>query len=1017
MIVTRQNRIPFSWVVMAMLPWALFYFQITVSGVNFFIIKRFIDNPASLTFVISLPGILFSIIPIGPFISFMSDRIWTRWGRRKIFVIMGFSGWSVVLFCYPLAPNIWFFIALTFVFALFGTLNAPLEALKQEIIPPPMRGRSAALWTWIVNILNVTFWMIVIGRLDEVVRFAGVSLSGDKILYWSAAAGLMIAVFIYFFGVHEVNPRSNITGQHFNLKTAWRALTMPELRYLYLLLFATSMLNAGLGAMGFLLYTEQWGYSLQEMGFNIAVGGVLNLVLIPIIGIFADKGSRMRIYLTCLGIILALNVAYFTYVTWILPDQRPSLFEIIFFGETTCIFGIIAGMVYYPLVYDYIQRNLLGTYFAGAGILGSIFGFITLNGLGLFLLGWANLFQPPAGEMVRVCVNGSRTRAEVEQILHSTPLKTPDGPVAELRQITARPWYADGIVNDAGTCFEIRLKDPVTETKRKRRDELKNETAGLEAKIKMDRSRGAPTQKLEEKLNAEQVEFKTLEETLAARAIAWRDEVVRVLGDQIMRPGTELLGTTTISAVVAVVPTTRKPDPKNLERFNRLLRLEDANAIDLQIVRREHGFGLSVGARIPTGSNAQVTLRDLRQHLLTLGAEVAPGLLVNDPVFEQIAIQPAVMMDLALVENPVKTFVSPITRGVNFVLSPFTEPPPPDFKLHSLARLLCKGDSISHARVDTLPDRHGLRIIAVAATNPAPDQVAWITGISAKARKEATDLRLTVPTPVVAKDAVPIKYNYMVSYIYVFFMVLCGFGLIAYFIRQEKRGKIHKLGAEEAHAEKNAAAKAEADHQAAVAAGQTPVSRAGVTYIPGYLLPKLLLTFVGLLVVTTAVRTAWPDFRLVLIGRRTEATAVAVIARKTGQPDIRLESESAIKAKCAAVAEAKDYKWIFYTEFAYETQDSKTVTFVRNLGCKLKPSIPLLDDNGLPTTVTIFADPQGRAMPVLPLEYSSWFAPGLVGCIGLCALFVGVMLSWTARRPIPLNEDPAISAAAEPAKD
>ena len=40
-----------------------------------------------LSFLFSLPGLLLMFIPLGPYISFMSDRIWTRWGRRKIFLI------------------------------------------------------------------------------------------------------------------------------------------------------------------------------------------------------------------------------------------------------------------------------------------------------------------------------------------------------------------------------------------------------------------------------------------------------------------------------------------------------------------------------------------------------------------------------------------------------------------------------------------------------------------------------------------------------------------------------------------------------------------------------------------------------------------------------------------------------------------------------------------------------------------------------------------------------------------
>ena len=112
MLVTRQNHIPFLWLIMLTLPWALFYFMIQVNGVNFFILNRLIENPAALTFFFSLPGLLMMFIPLGPYISFMSDRIWTRWGRRKIFLIINFTGTALVMFCYPLASSVWVFLAL-----------------------------------------------------------------------------------------------------------------------------------------------------------------------------------------------------------------------------------------------------------------------------------------------------------------------------------------------------------------------------------------------------------------------------------------------------------------------------------------------------------------------------------------------------------------------------------------------------------------------------------------------------------------------------------------------------------------------------------------------------------------------------------------------------------------------------------------------------------------------------------------------------------------------------------------
>ena len=55
-----------------------------------------------------------------------------------------------------------------------------------------------------------------------------------------------------------------------------------ELWPVYMLVVGAACLNfyAGLGPLSNLLYTEQWGYTKQEMGINVAVGGIINLFAI-----------------------------------------------------------------------------------------------------------------------------------------------------------------------------------------------------------------------------------------------------------------------------------------------------------------------------------------------------------------------------------------------------------------------------------------------------------------------------------------------------------------------------------------------------------------------------------------------------------------------------------------------------------------------------------------------------------------------------------------------------------------
>ena len=797
MFVTRQNHIPLPWLFMITIPWVVFYFMILTSGLSFLILNRLIDNPATLTFVVSLPGLIFTFVPFGGYINYMSDRIWTRWGRRKVFLIIWSAGSALVAFLYPLAPTITIFLGIMFLGAIFGLFGGPFEALKLEIVPSDMRGRSAAMGSWVSTAMNIAYYAAVIGCFNEVLPIWGQSVNGVTLIYWCVAAAAGILTFFYLFGIHEIKPTSTLTGEKFSFKKAWVSITMPQLRYLYVFIIATAMVNASLGSMGILLYINQWGYSMQEFGRNVAIGGFINLFLIPLVGLFADKGKnhRMAVWITCILIVKAFTLGTFLYYTCYLPDQRPTLVEIVFFSEITAVFGLLAGMIYYPLVYDYVPRNLMGTYCAGAGIVGSITSYCTINGLGLFLSCWGALFQPPAGEMMRVCLKQDRTQTQVSQLLRAAGLATPAGTKAAGRDISVQPWYANGIVSDHGVCYEIRLRDNDGEQKMKRRDALKTEVETLAATLTTNRNSGAIAGAMtqpEQKLAARRAEQAALDSELAMRIESWRREVLRGLGDQLMPEGSEILANTAASAVVLQVPVSHKPKAAAVDKINKLLRAGDPSAIGVTIVRREHDFALSAAALLPAGRDPQAAAQALGQQVVRMANQTTPGLAITPPAPATPVVKPAVITDFAVVEDPARNFVSPITRMVNALLARFTELPAPDQKLHSLAGSLSKGGRIGHARADALQSCHGVRIIAVAAEERPGDLATWTTQMREKVRADCASLKLTVLAPLIGKDVLPMKYNYMSGYLYTFALVAFGLGLVVYFLHKERTGAVRK---------------------------------------------------------------------------------------------------------------------------------------------------------------------------------------------------------------------------------
>ena len=357
MIVTAKSSIPTLWQWIVACTWGALRFKFMVMGAVFvFSLQKFIENPAAVTFILSLPTILSLVI--GPVCRFLSDRIWTRFGRRKPFAVPSMVGIGLSLLLMPVAPNFWWLVAAYCLYHIANDFGAgPTEILKQEIIPPPQRGRASALASWIGNLASLAFYGLALGRFEDVGFFAGFPVSGEQAIYWGIAAMVFCVALFVMLGVKESPQDSPLRGQRLTFKTFVGGLSDRNLWPVYLLIVGWTVSGAGLGALTALLYSEQWGFTKQEMGINIAVGGVLNILFIALLGLFADRMPRMRTFKILLALSIAIEVAFFCYCEFVLHDKTPTLPEIILFGEITAVIGILLGMVYFPMVYDYIHSG------------------------------------------------------------------------------------------------------------------------------------------------------------------------------------------------------------------------------------------------------------------------------------------------------------------------------------------------------------------------------------------------------------------------------------------------------------------------------------------------------------------------------------------------------------------------------------------------------------------------------------------------------------------------------------
>lgn len=827
MIVTAKPRVPFLWLIFALLPWTAVLFKFQVMGTTFtFSLMKYVENPAGLAMVLSLPG--FVSIFMRPFVNFTADRIWTRWGRRKPFIIPSWIGVIIILTLMPLMPNFWALLACYMAYQLVNDFGDPIEQLKMEIVPPCQRGTSTAISTWLLNLSLMTFNFIALGRFDDHQFMAGFPITGEESLYWSAAIAMSCMIMLVMFGIKETNPHSAILGERFSLKNFFRGITVRHLWPVYLLIFAWAIFHSGLGVLGTLLMIEQWGFTKQDMGTNMVVGGTLNIFIIGFIIVIADKLDRMKWFLRLLVLSLCVNICYYLYINYVLYDATPTLVEIIFFGETLSIIGTIIGVMYTPLVYDFVHRNELGTFQAGQSLLGRLTNIITMNGIGIFTWLYATLLMPPGGETARIVFPEILTQKKAEERIRSITWKDPvsnqSRPASDL---CVTPWYATNAKLDHGYAFEVRLKNDDSVRLKKERDNLANKKAPLEAKL-------ANARQMNEKEEAEELEatirpleekIQKIDQELARRAKHFEEQIRRGLGSSLLSPADSILSAQETSILLCTFPLTGKPDLPQVEKALNRLRHTVPETVDLRLGYDEKEKQYRLTLSLVMRDDADLEKR---------GSEIAATFERILPeglrAFTQTPLRPlnltkakGASLDIWIVEDPLNRHISPINRVFYWLLSWVIEIPGPDRRIIALGRSMRELGNLEHVRVTTVEgNEHAIRVIALrpqgapppsTGSLPAemqtklqtllgnqPDVLGTAETAYQRLLRVAGEQRITVVTPILGAEFKPLKYDYMSGYIWFCCLQIIGIFIIRGFLKKVKLGLIRRRGVEEMEA-------------------------------------------------------------------------------------------------------------------------------------------------------------------------------------------------------------------------
>lgn len=391
-IETRRAHVPWSWTAWLALPWATLHFLEQCCGAPLmFTLRKFISDPTWLAFMASLNTAF--TFTIGAAASYMSDRIWTPWGRRRPFLVLGWGGAVLALLLIPLAGNMWSLVALILLLHFCQDIAKPYEPLYNEVVPPAQRGRAGIVRTIVVGLTGLVFNAVLLAGFDreyEWAVFGGLRLSGDKVLFWSGAVLVATAALVIGFRVRETPP-AQVVRERFSPGRFLRDVFGDrDSRRLYLLFACPFLSGMSFATFVPLFQTEQLGFTKTEVGYAAAIALLTSLVcFVPLAGWLADRVSRLRLFQIGLVGPPLVNLVLFLVVR-----QRTAPLEfvvLVSFSIAAAGFLALLYVAWGPLLYDYVSPERLGTTAAGFSIVGGATSFLLANAAGHWVELWTAL--------------------------------------------------------------------------------------------------------------------------------------------------------------------------------------------------------------------------------------------------------------------------------------------------------------------------------------------------------------------------------------------------------------------------------------------------------------------------------------------------------------------------------------------------------------------------------------------------------------------------------------------------
>lgn len=271
-------------------------------------------------------GLVLAIHPlfgftVQPAVGILSDRIWTRLGRRAFFLVVAAPLVALFLFLIPHAHTFWQLVAVVFAFNFFqGIVWGAEHPLMADMVPPEQRTLIKAATTCVSQLTAFGFLQFGMGWF--LTRF------GLDALYNMAAVGMIVLIALpaLFLREHRVEPvpRPRLTlkryvtdflGEKILRRFGYLAFTQSVLLNVvtgFVVLFAVQTIalkKADFGqvwswqSLPALFFAIPLGYWIERLPKHKALAaGYATSLVACLLGIFATNGQHLLFVAVLFGL-------------------------------------------------------------------------------------------------------------------------------------------------------------------------------------------------------------------------------------------------------------------------------------------------------------------------------------------------------------------------------------------------------------------------------------------------------------------------------------------------------------------------------------------------------------------------------------------------------------------------------------------------------------------------------------------------------------------------------------------